>query len=286
MNKKSAFIALAGAANAGKSTLLNQLIGTPLAVVSAKPQTTRRPVTGVMTQDNAQLAFTDTAGLLERPEDMVQKAMHRAAHRVIEDADIIIFLLDIKTYERDRIHLHSLKKYNKPLLIALNKIDTATKDRQLPILQELAEFDYPVFPISARKNHGVGHLLESLIRLAPEGEWHYDEQHLTDAAMRMLAEEITRGEILRNCHQEVPHSTSVFTEKWEEKRNGIHIYQQIITPRDSHKRIIVGRQGQMLKKIGGDARKEIAALAGCPCHLFLHVKVVERWQEEEAKRII
>lgn len=286
MIKKSAFIALAGAANAGKSTLLNQLIGTPLGVVSAKPQTTRRPVTGVVIKDNAQLAFTDTAGLLERPDDMVQKAMHRAAKRVIDESEIIIFLLDVKTIERDRIHLYSLTKYQKPLFVALNKIDTIPKDELLPILAGLAEFNVPVCPISARKNQDIEPLLKAVIDKATPGEWHYDEQHLTDASMRMLAEEITRGEILRFCHQEVPHSTAVFTEKWEEKKNGIHIYQQIITPRDTHKRIMVGRQGQMLKKIGAAARGEIAKLAGVPCHLFLHVKVVNDWQGEEAKRIL
>lgn len=278
---RSGFVALIGAPNAGKSTLLNRLVGTKVSIVSHKVQTTRALIRGVAIHDNAQIVFLDTPGIF-RPKRRLDRAMVSAAWGGAHDADIVLVLIDAKKRVREdeeRI-LEALADIQQPKWLILNKVDTIEPESLLSLTAELNEriaFE-ETFMISALKGHGCPALLDALAARLPEGPWYYPEDQVSDLPMRMLAAEITREKLYERLHQELPYASTVETEKWEERKDGsARIEQVVYVERDSQKKIVLGKNGDTIKAISMSARKDIAELTGAPVHLFLFVKVRENW---------
>jgi GTP-binding protein Era len=274
------FIAIIGAPNAGKSTLVNQLVGAKVSIVSRKVQTTRMVVRGIAIEGKSQLVFIDTPGIFA-PRRRLDRAMVEAAWGRAGDADIVVVLVDAaKGIDEDveRI-LAKLSGTKAPLVLALNKIDRVKKDRLLELAQQLngrAPF-VDTFMISALTGDGVGDLKSHLARIAPPGPWHYPEDEIMDAPLRLLAAEITREKIYERLHDELPYEAAVETTSWLEQKKSVRIEQTIYVERDSQKAIVLGHGGRMIKQLSMEARQEIAAILEKPVHLFLFVKVREGW---------
>jgi GTP-binding protein Era len=281
---RAGFAAVIGAPNAGKSTLVNALVGQKVAIVSAKAQTTRARLMGIAIHGPAQILLVDTPGIFE-PRRRLDRAMVAAAWTGAQDADLILFVVDCASglnHEAERI-VASLGKRASPLFIALNKVDLVKKPELLALSAELTERLDPdkVFMISATQGDGVMDLKQALADAMPEGPWLYPEDEVSDATDRMIAAELTREQIVNQLHQELPYATAVETETWEDKPDGsTTIRQQVLVERDSQKAIVIGKGGRRLKSIGAAAREEIARHLGRPVHLFLHVKVNPRWDED------
>jgi GTP-binding protein Era len=278
---KAGFVAVIGAPNAGKSTLVNALVGQKVAIVSPKAQTTRARLMGIAIEDSAQILLVDTPGIFE-PRRRLDRAMVAAAWTGAQDADLILLVVDASEKVRDEL-LDGLKERNHPLLLVLNKIDLVRKENLLAIAADLTARLNPaqVFMISATKEDGVTDLKQALASAMPEGPWLYPEDELSDATDRMIAAELTREQIVIRLHQELPYATAVETETWQDRPDGsTEIRQQILVERDSQKAIVIGKGGRRLKEIGAAARAEIAEHLGRPVHLFLHVKVNPRWDED------
>lgn len=279
-------VAIVGAPNAGKSTLVNALVGQKVAIVSAKVQTTRTRLIGIATEGSSQLLLIDTPGIFA-PRRRLDRAMVRAAWEGAEGADLIAFVVDAKTGFRDDATaiLQSLGGRPEPKLLVLNKVDITAKPRLLELAAHanaFAEFTETFF-IAAGTGDGVAELKAALAAAMPPGPWHFPEDQLTDATTRLMAAEITREQIYNQLHAELPYASAVETEKWEERRDGsIAIHQQIFVERDSQRAIMLGKGGARIKEIGATARAGIAELTGKPVHLFLHVKVKEDWAEDRA----
>ena len=278
---RSGFVALIGSPNAGKSTLLNRLVGTKVSIVSHKVQTTRAPIRGVAMHANAQIVFLDTPGIF-KPKRRLDRAMVSAAWGGAHDADIVLLLIDAKKRVRDEEQriIDALKTVDQPKWLILNKVDTIEAATLLSLTKELNEqvaFE-ETFMISALKGGGCEALLDALANRLPEGPWYYPEDQVSDLPMRMLAAEITREKLYERLHQELPYASTVETENWEERKDGsARIEQVIYVERDSQKKIVLGRNGETIKAISMAARKDIAKLTGAPVHLFLFVKVRENW---------
>ncbi|WP_020399382.1 GTPase Era [Kordiimonas gwangyangensis] len=278
------FVAIIGAPNAGKSTLLNALVGAKVAIVTHKVQTTRTKVTGIGMYENTQLVFIDTPGIFE-PKRRLDRAMVNAAWKGSEDAEITVLLIDAKKGRNEEVEriITGLKNAKRQAILAINKIDTIKREQLLALAQDLHEtgvFD-EVFMISALKGDGVGDLLKHLASRAPEGPFMYPEDQIADVTLRILAAEITREKIYLRLHDELPYATTVETEKWEERKDGsVRIEQVIHVERDSQKGIVIGKQGAMLKLLGQMAREDMEASFERRVHLFLHVRVTERWAED------
>jgi len=277
----SGFVALIGAPNAGKSTLVNRLVGAKVSIVTHKVQTTRALVRGIATVGHTQLVFTDTPGVFA-PKRRLDRAMVTTAWSGARDADIVLVLIDARKGIRDdeeRI-LEMLPSIKQPKWLILNKVDTIEPPRLLELakkLNERVEFA-ETFMISALTGSGCDDLLNRLSAVAPEGPWYYPEDQISDLPMRQLAAEITREKLYLRLHQELPYSSTVETEKWEEKKDGsVRIDQVIYVERDSQKKIVLGHKGETIKAIGQAARKDIAEILEQPVHLFLFVKVREKW---------
>lgn len=278
------FVAIIGAPNAGKSTLLNALVGAKVAIVTHKVQTTRTKVTGIGMYENTQLVFIDTPGIFE-PKRRLDRAMVNAAWKGSEDAEITVLLIDAKKGRNEEVEriITGLKNAKRQAILAINKIDTIKREQLLALAQDLHEtgvFD-EVFMISALKGDGVNDLLKHLASRAPEGPFMYPEDQIADVTLRILAAEITREKIYLRLHDELPYATTVETEKWEERKDGsVRIEQVIHVERDSQKGIVIGKQGAMLKLLGQMAREDMEASFERRVHLFLHVRVTERWAED------
>lgn len=278
------FVAVIGAPNAGKSTLVNALVGQKVAIVSDKPQTTRARLMGIAIHEQAQLLLVDTPGIFE-PRRRLDRAMVAAAWTGAQDADLILLVIDASSglnAGAQRI-IASLGERQQPLLLALNKIDLVNKGTLLGLSAELTAKLNPdkVFMISAAQGDGVPDLRDALAAAMPAGPWLYPEDEVSDATDRMVAAELTREQIVNQLHQELPYATAIETEKWEERPDGSTVInQQILVERDSQKAIVIGKGGRRLKAIGAGARAEIAQHLGRPVHLFLHVKVNPRWDED------
>ena len=276
------FIAVIGAPNAGKSTLVNQMVGAKVSIVSHKVQTTRVPVRGIAIEGKSQLVFIDTPGIF-RPKRRLDRAMVQAAWGGAHDADIVVMLVDAaKGIEEDleRI-LAKLADAPHPKILVLNKVDRVTdKDRLLPLIAKISEkqtFDR-VFLISALDGNGVADLKRYLAEKMPLGPWHYPEDEISDAPLRMLASELTREKIYQYLHEELPYSTTVETTDWKAFKNGsVRIEQTIYVERDSQKAIVLGKNGQTIKRISSESRNELAKILEHDVHLFLFVKVRENW---------
>jgi len=281
---RAGFIAVIGAPNAGKSTLVNALVGQKVAIVSPKAQTTRARLMGIAIHDHAQILLVDTPGIFE-PRRRLDRAMVAAAWTGAEDADLILLVIDAAAGLKGSVEriVASLETRGHPLFVALNKIDLVDKGELLGLSAALTERLNPdrVFMISAAQGDGVPDVKQALASAMPEGPWLYPEDEVSDATDRMIAAELTREQIVNQLYQELPYATAIETETWSDRPDGsTEIRQQILVERDSQKAIVIGKAGRRLKAIGAAARAEIAEHLGRPVHLFLHVKVNPRWDED------
>ena len=283
---RAGFVAVIGAPNAGKSTLVNALVGQKVAIVSAKAQTTRARLMGIAIHGSAQILLVDTPGIFE-PKRRLDRAMVAAAWTGAQDADLILLVVDAAARLGEQVEpiLAALAERSQPLMLALNKVDLVRKDQLLALAAALTERLNPdrVFMISAAQGDGVPDVKQALAAAMREGPWLYPEDEVSDATDRMIAAELTREQIVNQLHQELPYATAVETETWEDRPDGsTAIHQQILVERDSQKAIVIGKGGKRLKAIGAAARAEIAQHLGRPVHLFLHVKVNPRWDEDRS----
>ena len=285
-NRRAGFVAVIGAPNAGKSTLVNALVGQKVAIVSPKAQTTRARLMGIAIQGGSQILLVDTPGIFE-PRRRLDRAMVAAAWGGAGDADLILLVIDSAatiSREVERI-LEGLNERTHPVWIVLNKVDLVKKEKLLGLSVQLAERLNPdkVFMISAAQGDGVSDLKVALAEAMPQGPWLYPEDEVSDATDRMIAAELTREQVVNQLHQELPYAAVVETESWEDRPDGsTAIHQQILVERDSQKAIVIGKGGSRLKAIGAAAREEIAHHLGRKVHLFLHVKVNPRWDEDRS----
>ncbi len=297
---RSGFAALIGRPNVGKSTLLNQLTGEKIAIVSPKPQTTRNRILGVVTRPEGQVAFLDTPGIHQAKGEL-NRYMVETALQAAEEVDLVLFLIEPPAATEkpeigpgNRMILERLQRLNKPTFLVINKIDTLPKALLLPLIDRYrTEFPFAeVVPVSAREGDGVDRLFQAVLQHLPEGEKIFDEDMLTDQQERTLVAEYIREQVLRHCRQEIPYSTAVLVDVFDETDREplpdapagplaglIRIAASIYVERDSQKAIIIGKQGQMLKTIGTDARKSIQRLLGSHVYLSLRVRVEPRWSE-------
>lgn len=296
--QRCAVIAVIGAPNAGKSTLVNALVGAKVSIVTQKVQTTRARVRGIAVEDDAQLIFIDTPGIFA-PKRRLDRAMVAAAWDGIDGADVTVLMIDAPAYiagetergaagksraDADRI-IEGLQKADRKAVLALNKIDEIERSKLLSLVQTLNETGLftDTFMISAQKGYGLADLQSHLVAAAPSGPWLYPEDQLSDISDRLMAAEVTREKLFLRLHQELPYDSTVETESWKETTSGIRIEQTVYVSRDGQKGIVVGKGGETLKTIGKMAREELIELLGRPVHLFIHVKVREGWSDEAAR---
>ncbi|MFC4624139.1 GTPase Era [Daeguia caeni] len=281
MATRSGFVALIGAPNAGKSTLVNQLVGTKVSIVTHKVQTTRALVRGIFIEGPAQIVLVDTPGIF-RPKRRLDRAMVTTAWGGAKDADIILVLIDAQVGLNDNAEalLENVKQARQKKVLVLNKVDRVDPPRLLKLAQranELAAFDQ-TFMVSALTGSGCKDLAKYLAENVPQGPWYYPEDQISDMPMRQLAAEITREKLYLRLHEELPYASTIETERWEERKDGsVRIEQVIYVERDSQKKIVLGHKGETIKAIGQAARKEISEILEQPVHLFLFVKVRENW---------
>lgn len=296
---RAGFVAVIGAPNAGKSTLVNRLVGQKVAIVTQKVQTTRFPVRGIAMHNDAQIVLLDTPGIF-KTKRRLDRAMVKAALAGAEDADVILHVIDAtgwvaeilkrpltgaqkKSMEDDRRVMEDLKTLGRKGILALNKIDEFDHLEILPVIQKLNEEGIysEIFPISAANGDGTVSLLDHLAGLVPESPYLYDPEQTADLPMRLLASEVTREKLMLRLHQELPYQLMVDTETWEERKDGsVRIQQAIIIGRENHKSMVLGKGGQTIKEIGKRAREELEGMLDRKVHLFLFVKVDERWMEK------
>jgi GTP-binding protein Era len=278
------FVALIGAPNAGKSTLINALVGSKVAIVTPKVQTTRTLLRGIAMEGPAQLIFIDTPGIFA-PRRRLDRAMVTTAWTGAHDADVVAVLIDAKKGLDDEAEtiLKKLDEVRKPKVLILNKVDLVEKAKLLALAQaanERGKFD-ATFMVSALSGSGVADVRKWLAEHVPAGPWHYPEDEVSDAPLRQLAAEITREKLYLKLHQELPYQSTVETETWTERKDGsVRIEQTIYVERESQKKIVLGKSGQSIKAIGEASRRELAEIIEKPVHLFLFVKVREGWGDD------
>jgi GTPase len=284
VSTRSGFVALLGATNAGKSTLVNRLVGTKVSIVSHKVQTTRALIRGIVTKDRTQIVLIDSPGIFT-PKRRLDRAMISTAWQGAGDADIILFIVDAERgFSGDAgAILASLKDKKQRAALVLNKVDRVEPPKLLALTTEAnasVQFER-TFMISALNGSGCDDLLNWLASALPQGPWFYPDDQVTDLPMRSLAAEITREKLFERLHQELPYASHVETEKWEEMKNGdVRIQQVIYVQRESQKKIVLGHQGGTIKAIGQAARIELAEILEQKVHLFLFVKVRENWGDD------
>jgi GTP-binding protein Era len=278
------FVALIGAPNVGKSTLVNALVGAKVTIVSRKVQTTRALIRGILVENNAQIVLVDTPGIFA-PKRRLDRAMVLTAWTGAHDADLVCVLLDAKLgidAEADTI-LTTLANVAHPKLLVINKIDLVPREKLLALAKaanDRLKFE-ETFMISALSGDGIDDLKQTLARLVPAGPFHYPEDQMSVAPLRHLAAEITREKIFQQLHQELPYQSTVETDSWTDRKDGsARIEQTIFVERESQRKIVLGKGGATIKSIGAEARKEIAEITGQPVHLFLFVKVRENWGDD------
>ncbi len=282
---RAGFVALIGAPNAGKSTLLNKLVGSKISIVTHKAQTTRALVRGIMVHRNAQIIFVDTPGIFQ-PKRRLERAMVTTAWGGAADADVVALLVDARKglTEADRAIIERLGVFpaERERVLILNKVDIVKRDKLLKLAAEANESGRfgRTFMVSALTGDGLSDLLDYFAAAMPEGPFLYPEDQMTDLPLRFLAAEITREKLTLRLHHELPYRATVETEKWTEAKNGIRIDQTIYVERDSQRKIVLGKGGETVKAISMAARQEIATLLERPVHLFLFVKVRENWSDD------
>jgi GTP-binding protein Era len=283
--QRCGFVALVGAPNAGKSTLLNQLVGTKVSIVSPKVQTTRARVRGIVMADRAQIVFIDTPGIFQ-PKRRLDRAMVKAAWGGAEDADLIVVVIDAVQGMTDDVNaiIEQLRNQGRMAILALNKVDKVRdKEKLLNLSKDLFSEDIftDVFMISAKSGSGTQDLINFLSAKMPDGPWMFPEDDVSDMPLRLLAAEITREKLYYQLQQELPYSATVETELWEERKDGsVKLEQTIFVEREGQKAIILGKQGKRIKALGTDARKELEAIFERRVHLYLFVKVRENWGDD------
>ena len=287
-NYRSGYVALVGRPNAGKSTLLNKLVGEKIAAVSNKPQTTRHKIQGIVTLEEGQIVFVDTPGV-HKPGYLLNRRMMAAVHDAILSVDLLVLMRDasVSTGNGDRFVLDLVKQSGKKAVLVLNKIDKVKdKSALLPLIEFYSnEYDFAeIVPVSALRGEAVETLLRQIVKHLPEGEPIFSEDEMTDQPLRVLVSEMVREKILETTGEEIPYVTAVVTEKFEEvSAEMAKIYCAIYVERPSQKSIVIGKQGARIKEIGTRARRDIENLLGHPVYLQLFVKVVEDWRNREQK---
>ncbi len=284
-NSKCGFVTIIGAPNAGKSTLTNLLVGTKVTIVSPKVQTTRSTIRAIMVEDNAQLIFCDTPGIF-KAEKTLEKAIVASALEQLSNAGEVLLLIDVtkKNSKANQLIFEILANRSKKILLALNKIDLIAKNDLLPMIAKYEAMGIfsEIFLLSALKDEGVVELKQSLIKRAPVSPFLYPEDQAADIPSKFLAAEITREKLFLELREELPYNLSVETESWQVQPNGsIKIDQVIYVMRHGQKKILIGKKGESLKKIGSASRVELAEIFATKIHLYLHVKVKENWTEDK-----
>ena len=281
---KSGFIALVGRPNVGKSTLLNAILGRKIAITSDKPQTTRNIIQGIYTDDDSQMIFIDTPGI-HKPKNRLGKILNKEAYISMDDVDIILFLVDITENlgKGDKFIIDLFKNTSKPVILVINKIDRLPKSEILHKIEEykdLYDFD-EIVPVSAVKGDKIDRLISILKGKLTDNIKYYEDDVVTNVSNSFMISEIIREKILELTHEEVPHSVNVVTEDISYDKNVVNIKAMIVIDRENLKRIIIGKQGTMIKEIGRRARIEIEELLGKKVYLELFVKVIEKWRDRE-----
>ncbi|HKV24524.1 MAG TPA: GTPase Era [Candidatus Acidoferrum sp.] len=281
-NYKSGFAAIVGRPNAGKSTLLNRLVGQKVAIVTSKPQTTRNRIQGIVTRPEGQIIFIDTPGL-HTPDSALGRQMMREVTAAVEGIDVMLLMVDASRGqpEKDEMLLEQAKRFPGKTILVLNKVDRLEKPKLLPLIAEFEKL-FPfkaIVPISALKGSGCGELVKEVLRSLPNGEPYFPEDQITDQPERFLAAEIVREKAIQAMHHELPYAVAVRVEKYEELPKLTRIEAMVNVERATQKKILIGQKGSMLKKIGTEARKELEKLLGTKVFLGLFVKVEENWRE-------
>lgn len=288
MDKKfrSGFVSIIGRPNAGKSTLLNALVGQKVAIVADKPQTTRTSIQGVVTTPDAQVVFVDTPGI-HKADSALNKRLMDTVRASLEERDLLLFVADAAHgfSEDDRRAVDVVRRTSTPVALVLNKVDLL-KDKAalLPLIEEYKQaFEFAEYvPVSAARRNGLDDLMKVIVERLPEGPAYFPEDHVTDQPERFLAAELVREKVLVATRQEVPHSVTVTVDKWEDTPKLTRVYATIRVERDGQKGIVIGREGSMLKRIGTQAREEMERLFGVKIYLDLHVRVQPGWRESAA----
>lgn len=283
---KSGFVSIIGRPNVGKSTLINRLVGEKIAIISGKPQTTRNNILGILTQDNMQIVFTDTPGIHE-PTSMLAELMVKSANQAMADTDAILFLVEpiANVGRTEEKIIEKLKKQTAPVILIINKIDTVKKDVLLGVIAAYTKvFDFSaVIPISAGKCDGVNTVKTEIEKLIKPGPQYFPEDMVTDQPERQMAAEIIREKLLRSLNKEVPHGIAIEIFSMEDSQTKITIEANIYCEKQSHKGIIIGKGGEMLKKIGTEARRDLERMHDKKVFLSLWVKVNEDWRNKRGK---
>src|SRR5438552_14098001 len=283
---RSGFVAVVGRPNAGKSTLVNRLVGQKIAIVTSKPQTTRNRIQGIVTKPEGQIVFIDTPGLHEADSALGRQMMQEVA-AALEGIDVLLLMVDAsRTHPHaDDLLLEKARRFSGKTILALNKVDRLPKPKLLPLLDAFAKaFEFAaIVPISALKGDGCEELLEEILKQLPEGEPYFPEDQVTDQPERFLVAEIIREKAIQVMYHEVPYALAVVIEKYEETAKLLRIEALMNVERDSQKKILIGHKGEMLKKIGTEARKELEAILGSKIYLGLFVKVAPDWRESPQK---
>ena len=281
---KVGFVSIVGRPNAGKSTLINSIIGSKVAIVSDKAHTTRNNIQGIYNDDDSQIIFIDTPGI-HKPMHKLGKYMNSQSYYSIEDTNVILFMVDAteKIGKGDKFILEKLKEADSNVFLVLNKVDRIKKENLFPMIEEYNKlFDFKeIIPISALKKDNIDDLIKTIKKYLDEGERYYSEDYYTDKSINFMVSEIVREKVLNLTHEEVPHAVTCVLEKYEEEKNSIHINVLIIVEREGIKRILVGHSGSMIKEIGIEARKDIEELVGKKVYLELFVKTVNNWREKD-----
>lgn len=281
---KVGFISIVGRPNAGKSTLINSIIGSKVAIVSDKAHTTRNNIQGIYNDDDSQIIFIDTPGI-HKPMHKLGKYMNSQSYYSIEDTNVILFMVDAteKIGKGDKFILEKLKEVDSNVFLILNKVDRIKKENLFPMIEEYNKlFDFKeIIPISALKKDNIDDLIKTIKKYLDEGERYYSEDYYTDKSINFMVSEIVREKVLNLTHEEVPHAVTCVLEKYKEEKNSIHINVLIIVEREGIKRILVGHSGSMIKEIGIEARKDIEELVGKKVYLELFVKTVNNWREKD-----
>ena len=282
--RKTGFVAIVGRANVGKSTLINALTGEKIAIVSKKPQTTRNRITGIITKDETQFVFMDTPGML-KSQNKLGDYMNKTISSTLGGVDAAILVVDAD-YGPGEIEKKIIRRFENdklPAMLAINKIDKSTPQKVADCITAYAAlFDFAaVVPISALKNDGVEIVLKEAEQFMHEGEWFFDEDAMTEQPEKQIAAEFIREKILRLMDDEIPHGTAVVIEEFKEKKDLLSIRAEIFCEREAHKRILIGKSGEMLKKIGSYAREDLEKFFGVQVYLNLWVKVKENWRDSE-----
>lgn len=281
---KSGFVSLIGRPNVGKSTLLNEIVGSKVAITSPKPQTTRNIIQGIYNDEESQIVFVDTPGI-HKPNHKLGQVLNRQAYYSIDDVDVVLFLVDVSENlgPGDQYILEKLKEVNKPVILILNKIDKITHEKILEKIVEYKDlYDFKeIIPISALKRNNINDLIQTLKQYLPDEIIYFDQNTVTNQSINFLISELVREKVFLLTEEEVPHSVTCVTEQIEKGKNSYHIHVAIIVDRDSLKKIIIGKGGKMIKEIGRKARIDIEEVLGKKVYLELFVKTIEKWRDKE-----